>query len=64
MGAPCVDDDELLAVEELVQRFPDVHRDHLSGLLVVLVHQSVGPHVLDDLVRAQQADAVETEPIN
>ena len=61
---PGVDDDELLAVEKLVQGFSDVRRNHLFGLLVVLVHQSIGPNVFDDLFRVEASDAVEPEAID
>ena len=61
---PGVDDDELLAVEKLVQGFSDVRRNHLSGLLVVLVHQGIGPNVSDDLFRVEASDAVEPEAID
>ena len=61
---PGVDNDELFAGEKLLQSFSDVQGNHLFGLFVVLVHQGVGPDILDDLFRGERPDAVEAKAVN
>ena len=61
---PGINDDKFFAGKKFLESFPDVLRNHFLRLLVILVEKSVGPDVLDRVLRIERPEAVESKAVD
>jgi hypothetical protein len=61
---PGINDDKFFAGKKFLESFPDVRRNHFLRLLVILVEESVGPDVLDRVLRIERPEAVESKAVD
>ena len=61
---PGINDDKFFAGKKLLESFSDVRRNHFLRLLVILVEESVGPDILDRILRIERPEAVEPKAVD